>query len=1705
MKLHALAERLSDAGHTSRRDHDDEDAGVRPQARVAAAKVRSADLRDQPGEVRERIDPAPGKLTPGDLDEHAMTPAQALAYSDFLLRSRVDRRAEHDREGSLASAFSFIQDSRGGEPLPAELCARLAEELGVDLAAVRVHTDDRAAEAAARLSARAFTIGDDIYFARGAYDPSSEAGVELIAHEVAHVAQQRGASPSPSPGRVSRPGDPHEREAEAFASRFARDDRGDARGADPARWINELRRSGGRVPLPMREELEAHFGTSLDFVEAYAGDAATLACRLLQASAFAVRNVVAFADPSPQRDTLLHELAHVIQTGGRGEVAPDRFRPATLAVSTPAAAAEVDARAVARGAAVTATASSDVIHREGPGDKPAATETAWTLDDAKEAFVSKFLPKVPKRAESDPYSFAAVGPGDNAFLLLFSKTSKDMFQLAKYQEAIGHVAPEQKKKSAEDLQKLHKQHWQAIGLVQPRLGNPDTSSWAYVDPSEPITQQVLYLQLEERKKPDAKEMWATYCAVAGKLHDKGSIQGFQQVNLGPRQYPVNNKQRTAYTEEEYKALEDQLTAAIIAEPKYKWRPKSYWRTFYKEVCETAPLLPQGAQGKAFKEIVKQDIGGFAENEVMFKSDELTSDSKKRFADGYSISGTSILLECKSGTTPEDKFIAQAGDYAKIVRATNPIPAYSPPDAKDRTFDRVIYTFPTVELSRQYAPMIMMAFKGLEDRVEILPPPDAVGIATVKANPSFAIPLKQKDTATHTIDRPPVVHPGLIAERAVIRTDAPNSSTVVGGTLDFGIDLGGGLTGSKISKPITAESGAGRIENKLPGIKAPGLEKILGRLQTDAKLTDDGVEATITVTAGPSGVPNLNLSDSTLTAKYGTSGGLAVEGTVGIAHTSGKVSGKVTVGYAAGQWRFEGTATVSDGIVPGLSGFTAKVKYDAGKWTFGVDQVSYERKLGAVTLKGTAYGLEYDVDKGDFGAMLMLEADLGMFGKASARGELEHNQLKKLEVSYDSPEFKYPAKSAQPSFKGTIGGTLTYQNDQFSGSLRGSANLNIPALQKLAGESGVGLAVTAEVNPDGTYSGTIATTTPLTFGKHLQIPSISCTIGKEGDVSGSFELKVVKIKFLDEASIKCTVTKDGVEIEEAKVEAPFGAEGKDKFWGKISAGYSKASGLKIGGTVNYEIKKGMVATGELTYSTETNEVSLAMTVSEITLLDKQVSKTLFKAAKQIPIVNVYGLGIYIDIGFELGFDFGFKLGLKPTVEFDGLSLDTFEFNKIAAKLELLGELSAKLTGTPKLGLGIFALSPSILRGGGGLKVPIVGEAKIKPTGTISVSYSPQGDVEGDAKIGMAMTFGITGSVKPYAEFAVLDGLWNPSWEGDALAQFEILKPKELFNFVVDLGGDLTKKEAPELPASNAAKEPSPPVADKILPETKGAPEEKSGPGSVRSAEGPTSPPAEGGDEGPFSLAALAPLLEKLPGAAAVKKILQKAGQVWDSIKGFFGRIVKAFKSMFESLVDQLEEILDGFAKEGLGYVPKLVKKIVGETVYEIIEPLVMHLSRSADALLELFETDPPTNLGDYMPWVWKVAKKAFNLGASSLTGFIGAIRDMLNNMWDVTKKLITKAVADGWIGVKRHGYYIWRPWPLDDYNFVAAAEFKLSIPGVIDLGRQGPPGFLLSPDGAVALGLYTFLEEIGVPVTFQGWNDKAKEPYNDRWRGEGARG
>jgi hypothetical protein len=78
-----------------------------------------------------------------------------------------------------------------GQPLDVESRAYFEPRFGRDLDSVRVHTDARAGASAQQIRSLAYTLGTNIVFGPGRFAPSTSTGRRLIAHELAHVVQQR--------------------------------------------------------------------------------------------------------------------------------------------------------------------------------------------------------------------------------------------------------------------------------------------------------------------------------------------------------------------------------------------------------------------------------------------------------------------------------------------------------------------------------------------------------------------------------------------------------------------------------------------------------------------------------------------------------------------------------------------------------------------------------------------------------------------------------------------------------------------------------------------------------------------------------------------------------------------------------------------------------------------------------------------------------------------------------------------------------------------------------------------------------------------------------------------------------------------------------------------------------------------------------------------------------------------------------------------------------------------------------------------------------------------------------------------------------------------------------------------------------------------------------------------------------------------------
>ncbi|WHZ26494.1 MAG: hypothetical protein OJF51_001289 [Nitrospira sp.] len=116
--------------------------------------------------------------------------------------------------------------SSPGQSLDAGTRSFMESRFGHDFGGVRIHADSQAAESARAVNAHAYTVGQNVVFGAGTYQPDSFSGRQLIAHELAHTVQQRGLQRSGGDLSLGTTEDAHlEREADRVAFAALNDQR----------------------------------------------------------------------------------------------------------------------------------------------------------------------------------------------------------------------------------------------------------------------------------------------------------------------------------------------------------------------------------------------------------------------------------------------------------------------------------------------------------------------------------------------------------------------------------------------------------------------------------------------------------------------------------------------------------------------------------------------------------------------------------------------------------------------------------------------------------------------------------------------------------------------------------------------------------------------------------------------------------------------------------------------------------------------------------------------------------------------------------------------------------------------------------------------------------------------------------------------------------------------------------------------------------------------------------------------------------------------------------------------------------------------------------------------------------------------------------------------------------------------------------------
>lgn len=151
------------------------------------------------------------KLTIGTADDPMEREADAMAGNvmqipekNFVQRCACEEEERVQRKPSSsfiqtrstetiadANVSDQINASRGnGQSMDSCTINFMQTRFGADFSNVNIHTGSEATAMSRELSAKAFTVGNDIYFNEGQYQPGSNSGKHLLAHELAHTLQQ---------------------------------------------------------------------------------------------------------------------------------------------------------------------------------------------------------------------------------------------------------------------------------------------------------------------------------------------------------------------------------------------------------------------------------------------------------------------------------------------------------------------------------------------------------------------------------------------------------------------------------------------------------------------------------------------------------------------------------------------------------------------------------------------------------------------------------------------------------------------------------------------------------------------------------------------------------------------------------------------------------------------------------------------------------------------------------------------------------------------------------------------------------------------------------------------------------------------------------------------------------------------------------------------------------------------------------------------------------------------------------------------------------------------------------------------------------------------------------------------------------------------------------------------------------------------------
>ncbi len=119
-----------------------------------------------------------------------LQPIQKCDCEEENIQKKEENEAEADTSVNSNFESQLNNSKSGGTALSKDTKAEMESGFGADFSNVRIHNDSNAVQMNQEIGAQAFANGNDIYFNEGKYNPNSQSGKHLLAHELTHTVQQ---------------------------------------------------------------------------------------------------------------------------------------------------------------------------------------------------------------------------------------------------------------------------------------------------------------------------------------------------------------------------------------------------------------------------------------------------------------------------------------------------------------------------------------------------------------------------------------------------------------------------------------------------------------------------------------------------------------------------------------------------------------------------------------------------------------------------------------------------------------------------------------------------------------------------------------------------------------------------------------------------------------------------------------------------------------------------------------------------------------------------------------------------------------------------------------------------------------------------------------------------------------------------------------------------------------------------------------------------------------------------------------------------------------------------------------------------------------------------------------------------------------------------------------------------------------------------